>query len=481
VPGLLATDGYKFSMAEAGFALRTETFYYSHRAGGPHFLPMDVPAVVRSLLPQVVGAQGGAHDVFLAEHGYRLGGAFWAAMQGAVQVRALPAGSWFFDREPAFSVTGPSALVSWLEPLLLQLHYQVQVATLARLGRLHELPRTVTCEAQAALAEATLASVGARLPAPLRVDVEGYQAHVRGRAAELVQIVGDGRRVFEVGLRAATCLEQHRLALEACRDAGITATSNVQAAYELGLRPIGTMGHEHVQRFGDDEAAFRAMRDRHPGPASFLLDTYSTLESGLPTALRLLQEDGSRGDSVRFDSGDKAAQLRAAHARASELGVEPRYILEDGFNAALTREFEALREQIALPAARLLYGYGGYLVKAPGDPLTRDRVSAVWKLSRTAGVATMKFGDEPGSGKESIPGDPVLYRRREGAGWRRFVAQAGEAVPADAVPLYDAPPLTHDEALATAAAQGPRPAYSDGTIELVRDLFSRRAARLPGR
>jgi hypothetical protein len=49
---LLATDGYKFSMAEAGWPLRTEAFYYSHRKGGPQVLPVDVPAFVRSLLPR---------------------------------------------------------------------------------------------------------------------------------------------------------------------------------------------------------------------------------------------------------------------------------------------------------------------------------------------------------------------------------------------------------------------------------------------
>ena len=42
---LLATDGYKFSMAEAGWPLRTETFYYSHRKGGPQVLPHRRPRV----------------------------------------------------------------------------------------------------------------------------------------------------------------------------------------------------------------------------------------------------------------------------------------------------------------------------------------------------------------------------------------------------------------------------------------------------
>jgi nicotinate phosphoribosyltransferase len=49
---LLATDGYKFSMAEAGWPLRRETFYYTHRKGGLQVVPLDIAAFVRSLLPE---------------------------------------------------------------------------------------------------------------------------------------------------------------------------------------------------------------------------------------------------------------------------------------------------------------------------------------------------------------------------------------------------------------------------------------------
>jgi nicotinate phosphoribosyltransferase len=48
------TDGYKFSMAEAGFPLREETFYYTHRRGGAngwHFMPVDPKEYVKSILP----------------------------------------------------------------------------------------------------------------------------------------------------------------------------------------------------------------------------------------------------------------------------------------------------------------------------------------------------------------------------------------------------------------------------------------------
>jgi nicotinic acid phosphoribosyltransferase len=475
---LLATDGYKFSMAEAGFPLRHETFYYSHRRGGPHFLPFDVEDMVRSMLP----APTSEHYDFLSASGYGMGGAFRAAMaSGQVVIRAIPKGSWFFDREPVFTVSGPSALVSWLEPLVLQLHYRIQVATQAVLavpGELESSVAQVTCEAQRDIVVETLESVQVLAPA-VQMAPDGYYAHVLARVRELVHVVGDGQRIFEVGMRAATCREQHEITLRACLEAGVHATSNVELAQKLGMKPVGTMGHEHVQRFGSDQAAFRAMRDRYPGPTSFLLDTYSTIHSGLPTAFDLIAEDPSRGDTVRFDSGDKETQFLIATSMAKARKIRPRFILEDGFTVEMTRRFEALREFAKLPVQDVLYGYGGYIVKAPGDPLTRDRVAAVWKVTQSGPNPTMKFGDEPGAGKESIPGRPILYRDYDGSNWFGMVAQQGEDV--SGLCLTGAEPanllrvqFSRDEARQFAQAQGARPRYSAATQALVDSLTAAR-------
>ena len=482
-PGLLATDGYKFSMAEAGFPLRPETFYYSHRCGGPHILPFDVETTVRALLPTVCDTDYAT----LSGYGYGMGGAFRHALEsGQVTLRALPKGSWFFDREPVFTVTGPSALVSWLEPLVLQLHYRIQVATLAVLSTPEELAAavgTVTCTRQRELVLETLEAVGVRAPS-IVVDSPSYRAHVRDRVRGLIDCVGDPLRLFEVGLRAATCPEQHTIALQACQEVGVVSTSHVQAAQDLGMRAVGTMGHEHVQRHGSDAAAFRAMRDRHPGPTSFLLDTWSTLHSGLPTAYALIAEDPSRHDTVRFDSGDKETQFLIANSMAKAAGVRPRFILEDGFTAAMTTRFEELRAFAGLPPEDVLYGYGGYIVKAPGDPLTRDRVAAVYKLTQSGPQPTMKFGDEPGAGKESVPGEPVLWRRYARNRWSGVIGQLGEdsaedlcltGLGADDTLRVQ---FTPSEAMAFAAAQGEGPALSPETRDLVHALTQARQAQL---
>lgn len=467
-PSFLQTDGYKFSMAEAGYPLRRETFYYSHRRGGPHLLPFDVRQEIEALLPRPLSPH---EESFFEAHGLSISRAVREALaERRLVIRALPKGSWFFDREPAFSVTGPAGLVSWLEPLVVQLHYRIQVATLARRdpSRLAMAVARVPCERQREIIRETLEAIGASAP-PIEVEPETYRDHVLDRVRALVEIVQDPSRIFEVGLRAATCPEQHLIALDACREAGVVHTSNVAGAQAVGLRPVGTMGHEHVQRYGSDEAAFRAMRDRLTGPVSFLLDTFSTIHSGLPVALAMLAEDPGRPHRMRLDSGDKETQFLIACAMARSRGVRPRFVLEDGFDQALTSTFEDLRRLQGLPADDVVYGYGGYIVREPHDLLGRDRVAAVYKVSQTGGRATMKFGDAPDGGKASTPGEPVLTRIFDGCRWSGLIQQHGEPPPRDAVRLTGLPELparlrfTAAEAKDFATQQGPRPPLSAAT------------------
>jgi nicotinic acid phosphoribosyltransferase len=466
---LLATDGYKFSMAEAGWPLRRETFYYSHRKGGQQVVPLDLESYVRALLPTPTESD----YVYLARNGYEMGAGFKAAIQrqDRLVIRALPKGARFYPREPVFTLTGPSALVSWLEPLLLQLNFRIQVATQALADReaLAKALAVVSCEEEKRIALETLDAVGVK-PVPMRVDTEGYHARVVAVVRELVEAVKDPSRIFEVGLRAATCLEQHEIALRACKEAGVMRTSHVLLAQKLGMIPVGTMGHEHVQRYGSDEAAFRAIRERRPERSSYLLDTYDTLTSGLPTAFRLIHEEPNAGDSIRFDSGDKKKQYTQAVSRAKEEGIKPVLILEDGLDAQATREFEELRSQYGWEPSKQFYGYGGFIVaRTMANPYTRDRVAAVYKLAKTGHVPTMKFGNELAEGKQSIPGVPVVFRRRSGSGPIGLIGQEGEPVPEGYELLSGATPEAA-AAIPPAGAEEPRVAYTPTTQKLVEEL-----------
>jgi len=384
----LMTDAYKFSMAQAGFPLRTETFYLSFRSPGWYLVPFDLAQVVRRLCPKAPSA---GEKRYLRSHGYDLSPAMEAALGAEPNVWSVPKGSWVREREPILSVTAPSFLASWLEPLVIWLHHPIQVAT-----RESESERA-----------------------------RGYRERVRRHAGELVRALsGDAARLFEVGMRSAHSMAMHEAALHEIAAAGVTGTSNVFLARKLGLTPVGTTGHEHQQRWGTDLEGFRAIRDMRPGAPSYLFDTFDTHLLGIPAAVQAMRERPKLAASVRFDSGNHEAQLR----ELVTAGVEPSFIFMDSMNPERVARLERTAIELGVPRARRLYGAGGYLVGAPSSSaLTRDRVAAVYKLSESGGRPVMKFSVPT---KTSVPGRPVVFRRSSGHGPVGLIGQRGEAPPA---------------------------------------------------
>ena len=237
---VLETDGYKFSMAEAGWPLREETFYYSHRKGGPAVLPIDVEAFIKKNLPFV----NPSDLAYLETNEYNLGIGAQTALGNHrdLKINALPQFSIFYPGEPVFSITGPSTLVSWLEPKLLQLNWLIQAATLA-VSNLDEFRKQMAirnCAEELLMLRELLDTLKIKAP-PMDARPDEYRRSVFQTAKALVQAVEDPERIFEVGLRSASCRVMHRMALESCKEAGIKRTSHVDGARELRMKPVGTM------------------------------------------------------------------------------------------------------------------------------------------------------------------------------------------------------------------------------------------------
>lgn len=474
---ITATDGYKFSMAEAGAPLRHEVFHYTHRKGGWQYMPVDAETFVKGILPTPAKED---YD-YLSEHNYEVGAAYRKAFSDTtnIEVKGIPKGSWFNEREPLFSVEGASAVSSWLEPAALQLHLRIQVAT-AYFKKQLPADLSVTCQEEKDLILETLDNIEAKIRPNITVCSEEYYTDVFLRAKDLVDLVKDPDRIFEVGMRAVSCSEQHEIALRAIKDAGILRTSNVEMAQKLGMIPVGTMGHEHVQRYGDDYEAYIAMRDRFPGFLFYLPDTYSTIQSGVPSALRVIAERPDRDAGIRFDSEKHIlGHYMFTVAKAMEMKLQPRLALESGWNRELTIQFEQLRETVRWPADRQAYGYGGYLVKPKWKTFLRDDVAAVWKVSQTGSMATMKFGDEPGGGKQSIPGRPVVWRPH---------AYMDAGVPSSVIlqdgelwnPGFEILPVTCPGGVGRSAQPAQRGAvlYSPETLRLIEECKVRKAAAI---
>lgn len=449
---VLMTDGYKFSMAQAGYPLRQETFYFSFRKPGWYLIPFDLRSVLEALRPQPATAD---EKSFLAAHGYALTPEMQEALSMPIEISAAPRGSWVRQSEPIVRISGPSFLVSWFEAICIWLQYPIQVATEAISGRRKFV---CTCQDEADIVALVLEAIGLGGEAEIHVDEDAFAESV-AKHARAVCAAASPERIFEVGMRGATCLAMHRLAVQACKASGITMTSNVYLAKELGLAPVGTTGHEHQLRHGNDLTAFRAVRDMREGVPSYLFDTYDAEAIGVPAAIEVLRES-EKTASVRFDSGDTTAQLRQFVAAE----VTPIYIFMDGMRTGSITSLEALCDELSIPPNRRLYGVGGFVNgAAAATDLTRDRVSAVYKLSESDGPV-MKFST---ASKTSMPGRPTILRRFRGEGAIGLIAQAGEPAPADYQALQEVP----IQAAPTKATTPPIP--SPATTTLIQSLRAR--------
>jgi nicotinate phosphoribosyltransferase len=135
-----------------------------------------------------------------------------------------------------------------------------------------------------------------------------FQTLVATKAARIWEAANHGT-IVEFGLRRAQGPDG---ALSACRAAfigGADGTSNVLGAALLRMPAKGTHAHSWIQSFGSELEAFRCYARSFPDECILLVDTYDTLKSGIPNAIKVareLESSGHRLVGIRIDSGDLA-------------------------------------------------------------------------------------------------------------------------------------------------------------------------------
>jgi len=432
---ILDTDGYKFSMGQAGAPLRQEVFCGTFRRGGWQYMPYDLEKKIEELLPEPATEE---EHAYLADNNYRLTEAMRQAIQGSLETQPIPQGAWFGNQEPYLTAKGPSFLASWPEAKITWLNYGIQLATYLKSidPKARHEPMPVISDEHLAVVEEVFDLVKVSLPT---FRDSSYPEKVLTAAREIVDALDGGDvalRLTEGGLRSALCMDHHRMVLQACMEVGITRTSNVFLARELGGTPVGTAGHEHSQRSGTDAVAYANYMDRVCGLVSCLSDTTSTLNSGLPATLAIALANTLRSFLFRLDSGDRMSYFHIAAVRFMQEKVENVVINVAGdVDAQMIREFEPLVKLVKWAANRLSYMIGGQLTAATLPTIfTRGRVAAVWKLCMTGGKPVRKLGDDVDAGdgvdigKSSTAGHPVTWRRLRGEGPVGIIGQMGEPV-----------------------------------------------------
>lgn len=145
-------------------------------------------------------------------------------------------------------------------------------------------------------------------------------------------------------------------------------TSCTVSAKEFDVTASGTMAHSWVQSFDSEYEAFKTYAEIYPNGCTFLVDTYNTLKSGIPNAIKVFDEilkpQGIRPVAIRLDSGDLAYLSKEARKMLDEAGYSDCKICAT--NSLDERLIASLFEQ---EAKIDLFGVGENLITAKSDPV----------------------------------------------------------------------------------------------------------------
>ncbi|WP_018932174.1 nicotinate phosphoribosyltransferase [Gracilibacillus lacisalsi] len=249
---------------------------------------------------------------------------------------------------------------------------------------------------EAPLAEAQL------IETPL-LNIVNYQTLIATKAARIKHVVGDST-VMEFGTRRAHEMDAAIWGTRAAYIGGFSATSNVRAGKLFGIPIAGTHAHSMVQAYRDDYTAFKKYASTHKN-CVFLVDTYDTLRSGVPNAIRVAKEFGDQINfqGIRLDSGDMAYLSKKARKMLDDAGFpDAQIIASNDLDEYTILNLQAQGAQIDI------YGIGTKLITA----YDQAALGGVYKLVAIEEdgemIDTIKISANPE--KVTTPGSKKVYR-----------------------------------------------------------------------
>lgn len=250
------------------------------------------------------------------------------------------------------------------------------------------------------------------------LNILNFQSLIATKAAR-IRSVAPKKIISEFGLRRA----QGAGGLFASRAAvigGADSTSNVLAGKMYGIPISGTMAHSFVQIFDDELTAFQTFARANPDACVLLVDTYNTLKSGVPNAIKVAKEMEKRGQrllGIRLDSGDLSYFARKSRKMLDDAGLQ--YVKIAASNQLDEYVVRSLLQQNA-PID--IFGVGTNL--AIGKP--QGALDGVYKLVMADNMARIKVSEN--IQKTTLPGRKQVYR---------LIAEDGSFYGADAIGLED--------------------------------------------
>ncbi len=202
-----------------------------------------------------------------------------------------------------------------------------------------------------------------------------HQSLIATKANRIVR-AAQGRAVMEFGSRRAQGYDGAVYGARAAYIGGCIGTACTLADRAFGIPALGTMAHSWVQMFDDELDAFRAYAREYPDSCTLLVDTYNTLKSGVPNAIRAFNEvllpNGNRPKGIRIDSGDITYLSKKARQMLDDAGFPDCQI-----TASNSLDENIIRDMIHQGAYVDSFGVGERLITAASAPM----FGGVYKLS----------------------------------------------------------------------------------------------------
>ena len=241
------------------------------------------------------------------------------------------------------------------------------------------------------------------------LNIINHQSLIATKASRVV-FAANGDTVLEFGLRRAQGPDAGIYGARAAMIAGCFATSNVLAGQMFDVPIRGTHAHSWVMSFSDELTAFRKYANLYPNACILLVDTYDTLKSGVPNAIKVFNEMREKGIElknygIRLDSGDLSYLSKKARQLLDNAGFK------DAIISASNDLDENLISSLKLQGAKISsWGVGTNLITSKDCPAFGGvyKLSAVYESDKKAFKAKIKLSEN--AEKNTNPGNKKIYR-----------------------------------------------------------------------
>lgn len=240
------------------------------------------------------------------------------------------------------------------------------------------------------------------------LNIINHQSLIATKAARVCQAArGDG--IMEFGLRRAQGPDAGIYGARAAMIGGCIGTSNVLAGQLFDVPVKGTHAHSWIMSFPDEYTAFKTYAELYPSACILLVDTYDTLKSGVPNAIKVFTEMREAGIpltfyGIRLDSGDLAYLSKKARKMLDAAGFP------DAVISASNDLDEFLIDSLKVQGAAITsWGVGTNLITSKDCPA----FGGVYKLSAIKakdGTFIPKIKLSENTEKVTNPGNKTIYR-----------------------------------------------------------------------